>query len=163
MVVGRCRIQLRTTPPRNNQRAAINFAADYELGAVAQQEERRHGMPEATGSSPVSSIVAANGRFAARPRGYAGIMIRLLYKPFALLVGMLAGLLASQAFRRLWGMLSDEPPADPDDRDATWREVLVAATAQGAVYSLVQALIRRGGAKWFERATGVWPGDDGRG
>jgi len=24
----------------------------------------------------------------------------------------------------------------------------------------VQALVRRGGAKGFERATGVWPGDD---
>lgn len=55
MVVGRYRIQLRTASARNNQRAAINLAVDYELGAVAQQEERRHGMPEATGSSPVSS------------------------------------------------------------------------------------------------------------
>lgn len=36
MVVGRYAIQLRTSPARNNQRAAINFAKDYELGAVAQ-------------------------------------------------------------------------------------------------------------------------------
>ena len=35
--------------------AAINFAVDYELGAVAQLEERRPGRAEATGSSPVSS------------------------------------------------------------------------------------------------------------
>jgi prevent-host-death family protein len=55
MVVGRYGIQLRTSPARNNQRAAINYAAHYELGAVAQPEERRLGMAEATGSSPVSS------------------------------------------------------------------------------------------------------------
>lgn len=36
MVVGKYVVHLRTTPPRNNQRAAINFAKDYELGAVAQ-------------------------------------------------------------------------------------------------------------------------------
>lgn len=36
MVVGRYAVQLRTAPPRNNQQAAINFAKDYELGAVAQ-------------------------------------------------------------------------------------------------------------------------------
>jgi prevent-host-death family protein len=36
MVIGKYAIQLRTSPARNNQRAAINFAADYELGAVAQ-------------------------------------------------------------------------------------------------------------------------------
>lgn len=36
MVIGRYSIHLRTAPPRNNQRAAINLAEDYELGAVAQ-------------------------------------------------------------------------------------------------------------------------------
>ena len=36
MVVGKYGIQLRVTPARNNQRAAINFAKEYELGAVAQ-------------------------------------------------------------------------------------------------------------------------------
>ena len=38
MVTGRHMIHLRTSVPRNNQRAAINFAADYELGAVAQRK-----------------------------------------------------------------------------------------------------------------------------
>lgn len=36
LVVGRHMVHLRTSSPRNNQRAAINFANDYELGAVAQ-------------------------------------------------------------------------------------------------------------------------------
>jgi prevent-host-death family protein len=36
MVVGKYTLHLRTRPARNNQRAAINFASDYELGAVAQ-------------------------------------------------------------------------------------------------------------------------------
>jgi prevent-host-death family protein len=36
MVAGRHMLHLRTAAPRNNQRAAINYAADYELGAVAQ-------------------------------------------------------------------------------------------------------------------------------
>jgi prevent-host-death family protein len=36
MVVGKHAIQLRIAPARNNQRAAINFAEDYEFGAVAQ-------------------------------------------------------------------------------------------------------------------------------
>lgn len=36
MVAGRQLLHLRTSAPRNNQRAAINYAAEYELGAVAQ-------------------------------------------------------------------------------------------------------------------------------
>lgn len=49
-------IFLRVRPTRNNQRGAVNMAQDFGFGAVAQLEERRHGMAEATGSSPVSSI-----------------------------------------------------------------------------------------------------------
>lgn len=56
VVAGLGLLTLRLTPPRNNQRAALNFAVDYEFpGAVAQLEERDTGSVEATGSSPVSS------------------------------------------------------------------------------------------------------------
>ncbi len=52
----RAGIQLRLSPPRNGQRACINVAEKYEFaGAVAQLEERRHGMAEVRGSSPLSS------------------------------------------------------------------------------------------------------------
>jgi prevent-host-death family protein len=50
-------IYLRLAAPRNGQRAALNWAADYEFaGAVAQLGERLGGTQKATGSSPVSSI-----------------------------------------------------------------------------------------------------------
>ena len=52
---GRSAFQLRLNPARNGQRAALHFADDYRLGAVAQLEERRHGMAEVRGSSPLSS------------------------------------------------------------------------------------------------------------
>jgi hypothetical protein len=55
-VVGRFRVQLRLAPTRNNQAHGVNWAVDYELGAIAQLGERRHGMAEAGGSSPPSSI-----------------------------------------------------------------------------------------------------------
>lgn len=54
-VAGQWAMQLRLTPARNGQRAALHFADEYDLGAVAQLEERRRGTAEATGSSPVSS------------------------------------------------------------------------------------------------------------
>jgi PD-(D/E)XK endonuclease len=56
LFVDRYAVQLRLTPPRNNQRACINLAADYDFpGAVAQLGERRHGMAEVRGSIPLSS------------------------------------------------------------------------------------------------------------
>ena len=54
--------QLRLAPSRNQQRARINWAEDYDfavtlerLGAVAQLGERRDGIAEARGSSPLGS------------------------------------------------------------------------------------------------------------
>lgn len=55
MVAGRRAVCLRVSPTKNGQRAAINCAAAYEFGAVAQLAERRYGIPEAEGSSPSSS------------------------------------------------------------------------------------------------------------
>ncbi len=46
---------LRLAPTRNNQVRGVKWAAQYRFGAVAQLEERRHGMAEARGSSPLSS------------------------------------------------------------------------------------------------------------
>jgi prevent-host-death family protein len=62
LVVGRTEISLRLTPPRNGQRASVHLASEYLFaGAVAQLEERRHGMAEARGSNPLSSTSLSGG------------------------------------------------------------------------------------------------------
>jgi hypothetical protein len=60
--VNRSAIQLRLAPTKNNQRAGINWAKDFEfaatlgrLGAIAQLGERCHGMAEVAGSIPAGS------------------------------------------------------------------------------------------------------------
>ena len=89
--------------------------------------------------------------------------MKFVYKPFALIVGLLAGILSQKVFEKIWGAIADEDPSDPDDRDATWTEVLISAAVSGVILKVVQALVRRGGAVGFERATGFWPGDEPRG
>ena len=58
LVDGHRVIHLRLAPCKNNQQAAINWAAQYELGAIAQLGERPAGSREVVGSSPTSSISA---------------------------------------------------------------------------------------------------------
>jgi hypothetical protein len=48
-------MHLRLRPAVNNQEAAINYADQYDFGAIAQLGERLHGMQEVVGSSPTSS------------------------------------------------------------------------------------------------------------
>jgi len=62
LVAGMRALHLRVAPPRNGQRAALNWAAHYELsGAVAQLGERLGGTQEARGSSPLSSTTPDPG------------------------------------------------------------------------------------------------------
>ena len=55
LVANASALRLRLDRARNNQVERIHFASQYELGAVAQLGERRHGMAEVRGSSPLSS------------------------------------------------------------------------------------------------------------
>jgi prevent-host-death family protein len=62
LAAGMRAIHLRLAPPRNNQQACINLADDFNFeGAVAQLEERCHGMAEVRGSSPLSSTLHSAG------------------------------------------------------------------------------------------------------
>jgi prevent-host-death family protein len=62
VAAGKSAMHLRLAPPRNGQRAALNWAEQYEFGAVAQLAERRRGTAEARGSNPLSSISQAGTR-----------------------------------------------------------------------------------------------------
>ena len=65
---GKRQLHLRLSPPRNSQRACINLASEYQLGAIAQLGERSAGSRKVVGSSPTSStppteIVIGANRF----------------------------------------------------------------------------------------------------
>jgi hypothetical protein len=86
-------------------------------------------------------------------------MARLIYKPFGLLVSVLGGLVAGSIFKRVWKAVAHEHEAPKaTDEGKGWREVVVAAAAQGAVFGGVKALVDRAGATGFAWLTGAWPG-----
>jgi hypothetical protein len=85
--------------------------------------------------------------------------MKLAYKPLGLIVSVLGGLLATALFNKLWALLAagDQAP-DATDATATWRQVLIAAAIQGAVFGGVKALVDRAGARGYQKVTGTWPG-----
>jgi hypothetical protein len=86
-------------------------------------------------------------------------MARIFYKPFGLLFSVLGGLVASAIFKRIWGTAGrDDEPPEATDETRGWKEILVAAAAEGAVFGGVKALIDRAGATGFAHLTGAWPG-----
>ena len=59
VVAGKRQLHLRIRTARNSQRACINLASDYQLGAIAQLGERSAGSRKVAGSSPASSTPSA--------------------------------------------------------------------------------------------------------
>lgn len=87
--------------------------------------------------------------------------MKLLYKPIGMLVSVFGGVLASAVFKRVWKVTAGEEEA-PKATDARrgWREVLLAAALQGAIFALVKAAVDRGAAEATRKVTGTWPGDE---
>ena len=85
---------------------------------------------------------------------------RILFAPISIGAGLLAGLLAQKVFKRLWALVDDEEPPEPDDRDAPVAKLLLALAIEGAVFRLVKGFTDRGARKGFTALTGTWPGDD---
>jgi predicted metal-dependent enzyme (double-stranded beta helix superfamily) len=86
--------------------------------------------------------------------------MKVLYRPFGLVASVLGGLLAGAIFKQIWRLVTNEDDApDAKDRERSWAEIVGAAAIEGAVFGIVKAVVDRAGAKGFERATGVWPGN----
>jgi hypothetical protein len=85
--------------------------------------------------------------------------VKLLYKPFGLVVGILAGIISRKLFNRIWNLIDDEDPPKANTADTSWVKLISATALQAITFNVVRAAVERAGAKGFERLTGVWPGD----
>ncbi len=85
--------------------------------------------------------------------------MKLLYKPFGLVVGIIAGILAKQVFNQVWGKIDELEPPNATTQETSWGKVLGAAAVQGATFGVTKAAVNRSGAKGFHWLTGIWPGD----
>ena len=98
-----------------------------------------------------------------RLRPSARRVTRLSYRAADLVADMIGGVFAGMVFKRVWSLIEQGQSAPkPTDEQRGWREVLLAAGLQGAMFALVKAAIDRGAAEGTRKLTGIWPGDEGK-
>ena len=86
--------------------------------------------------------------------------MRLLYKPFAMLAGVIAARLGRSIFRGLWSRIDSGEPPGATAPNASLPRVVGAAALEAATMASVAAAADRVSARVFQRLTGVWPGKE---
>lgn len=88
----------------------------------------------------------------------SGKLVKIAYEPAGVVLGVGAAAVAGFVFKQVWKLASGEDDApDATDEDRGWGEILAAAALQGAIFSVVKALVERGGATGVRKFTGKWP------
>jgi len=84
--------------------------------------------------------------------------MRLIYKPFGIVLGILAGVLGKRAFDLAWSRLDEEAPPQATTLRTSWAKVLGAAALQGVIFKTTRVAVDRYGAIGWHYLTGAWPG-----
>jgi hypothetical protein len=84
--------------------------------------------------------------------------VKLLYKPFGIIVSLVAGQIAKKIFEQIWGLIDKEEPPKPTTAETSWPKVIGSAAVEGVTFKVTKAAVNRAGAKGFESLTGTWPG-----
>lgn len=86
-------------------------------------------------------------------------MGKLVFLPFSIGGGLLAGLIGKKIFALIWGLIDDQDPPQSEHRNVHFGKLALALAIEGALFSLVNGLVDHGSRHAFTRLTGAWPGE----
>jgi hypothetical protein len=87
-------------------------------------------------------------------------MSKILFIPFSVIGGILAGIIGKKTFSALWGAIDDEEAPDPKHREVSLAKLVAALLLEGAIFRAVRGLFDHGTRHAFSRLTGSWPGEE---
>jgi hypothetical protein len=85
---------------------------------------------------------------------------KILFIPFSIIGGLIAGLIGKKLFEQLWGIIDDEEPPDAEHRDVQWPKLIAALAIEGAIFRATKGAADHASRRAFARATGSWPGEE---
>jgi hypothetical protein len=85
-------------------------------------------------------------------------VIKLLYRPFGIVGGVLAGIVSRQAYARVWRLIDRDAPPAADVRNVSVGKLALALLLEGAIFRAARGLFDHGSRVVFRRTTGRWPG-----
>lgn len=84
-------------------------------------------------------------------------MIKLIYKPFAIIAGVISKRLSRTLFKSAWAQIDKEPPPVPGAGERSTALVVGAQALEGAIMFGTTAAVNRTMARFFHHLIGAWP------
>ena len=85
--------------------------------------------------------------------------MKILYKPFGIIAGLIGAKIANTVFKSLWTRIDEEDPPTPTTAEASFPKVVGAAALEAATMAAIGAAVNRASARTFQHLTGIWPGE----
>jgi len=67
--------------------------------------------------------------------------MKFIFTPFSILAGLLAGMVGKKIFEVLWGLIDDEEPPRPEQREVPWPKLVMALVFEGRSFECSRALL----------------------
>lgn len=86
--------------------------------------------------------------------------MRILFLPFSITAGLIAGALSKRVFNNVWALFDEEQAPGAHHRDVSVVKLVLALAIEGAVARTVGGLLEHGARRGFRSLTGTWPGEE---
>ena len=87
-------------------------------------------------------------------------MKKILFLPFSIMSGLIAGFISKKVFEQIWGVIDKEEPPEAQHREVPVVKLIAALALEGAIFRAVRGLTDHGSRHTFQKATGSWPGEE---
>lgn len=86
--------------------------------------------------------------------------MKLLFLPFSIVGGLIAGFVSKKLFEQVWGLVDKEEPPEAKHREISIAKMVAALALEGAIFRAVRGLADHGSRRGFAKVTGSWPGEE---
>jgi Protein of unknown function (DUF4235) len=86
--------------------------------------------------------------------------MKLLFLPFSIVAGLIAGQLSKKLFDGIWRLFDEEEAPEAEHKEVAIAKLVLALMIEGAVFRAVRGLVDHAARRGFYNLTGSWPGEE---
>jgi hypothetical protein len=86
--------------------------------------------------------------------------MKLLFLPFSIVAGFIAGFLSKKLFDGVWRLFDEEEAPEAEHKEISITKLALALALEGAIFRAVRGVVDHEARRRFYNLTGSWPGEE---